>query len=145
MPASPIVDYPEFTLNILPCYVQNVTLGNEDLVDLEIWVGETVTLPFEPFVQVPACNYTVEYTLTLLESSGDAIQFDEDLEGQSLFGSLDASARILKLAPDKGIYEAKTYGVFITAHIDVNKDVQEPLSVTYGPMMVNVLTEKVFN
>lgn len=65
--AAPVENYPVFELNILPCYVWDVALGNEDLIDFEMSLDETVVLPFSKFAQVPACDYSVEYTLTLIK------------------------------------------------------------------------------
>ena len=67
VPAAPILRLPDIRLEILPCYVQDVVLGNEDLVDFELEIGVIQEFSFERFTQVPSCNYTVEYTVTLIE------------------------------------------------------------------------------
>ena len=91
VPAAPILRLPDIHLEILPCYVRDVILGNEDssLGDFDLKLGDRKEFPFEQFTQVPACNYYTNYTVTLIESPGRSVSFNEAIEGDSKFSSLD--------------------------------------------------------
>ena len=49
--------------------VVSVDVANSNLVDFEMYLGETKTFPFEQYVQSPSCEYDVRYTVTLIEAS----------------------------------------------------------------------------
>ena len=49
--------------------VVSANVANSNFVDFEMTLGETKTFPFEQYVQVPACDYEVRYTVTLVEAS----------------------------------------------------------------------------
>ena len=66
---APIHWLPDIALEILPCMVVSVDVANSNLVDFEMYLGETKTFPFEQYVQSPSCEYDVRYTVTLIEAS----------------------------------------------------------------------------
>ena len=49
--------------------VVSVDVANSNFVDFEMSLSETRTFSFEQYVQVPACDYDVRYTVTLIEAS----------------------------------------------------------------------------
>ena len=145
VPAAPVLRLPEIRLEILPCYVQDVVLNNEALVDFELEVGIAREFNFDYFTQVPLCDYSVDYTVTLIEQTTSAeVVFEESLEGDSLFASLDASAGTMSFETQDGSLSGKNFAIFITAHIDVTLEIQEPLSVTMDPFYVTVTSNYTF-
>ena len=118
--------------------VVSANVANSNFVDFEMTLGETKTFPFEQYVQVPACDYDVRYTVTLVEASQDGLAiFNEASEGASLFTTLEGN--LLEFKPESGSLGGKTYGIFIRGHVDVDPYVQEPFFVTMGPVYVTVL------
>lgn len=117
---APKENYPVFEIEILPCSLNEVTLdGNSDLVDFQMELGETVVLPFTKFTQVPACGFSMEYTLTLVESTSSPAELPESLEDESaLFATLDEDFGTLTFSPVSEDYLGKSYDVFIQGHVD---------------------------
>ena len=54
---------------------------------------------------------------------GEAVSFNENLEGESLFGSIDADKGVLSFSPQTSDYAAKVYAVFITCHVETDPTV----------------------
>ena len=91
------------------------------------WYQTTTEILFQEFRQVPLCNYTVDYTITLFEKR-DTNATDEKLDllyERQMFG--DPRLVSLDLEKDALIIDAgdfnlvnKTFQVFIGMHVDVD-------------------------
>ena len=105
-----------------------------------------------PFVQVPLCNYTTTYTISLFEkefaNSSDPL-FDDEFEGQ-MYGKtplvyLDLTReRIIIDGSDYNLIN-KTFTVYIICHIKVNQIVQLSKFAKLPPFQITVVSDaKVF-
>ena len=57
-----------------------------------------------------------------------------------MFGSLDETSGTISFQPDRSEYAGRSYSVYITGHVNVTQEIQEPLAVNFGPFTVNVLS-----
>lgn len=115
--------------------------------DLVLLTGTTYEIPFLEFEQVPLCNYTSWYTVTLQPKGSpdlDDLVFDPSQEGIAVGSpqlvTLDLEAgRVFIDAADNSL-EGNTYQVFINCHVAVNSTVQLPFSQYIPPFDVKVVS-----
>ena len=68
----------------------------------------------------------------------ESLTIDSSLDGDLLFASLDAEATTLTLNPTSGSLAGKKFAAFIKGDIEVDLEIQDPLSVILTPFMITV-------
>ena len=140
---------PEFQVivSILPCFVREIDTRWQRFDDMEVLYQTTTEILFHEFRQVPLCNYTVDYTITLFEKR-DTNATDEELDllyERQMFGDpqlvsldLDKGALIVN-AEDFNLIN-KTFQVFIGMHVDVDQRVQREKGKYLWPFDITVVS-----
>lgn len=115
--------------------------------------GAQMELDFIPYEQVPLCNYTMNYTVTLIERESPDLRsqpLDPAIERQS-FGdpklvTIDLEQRKILIDADDRSLMDKSYQVTINCHVGVDERVQRPYSGYMPPFDITVVAkiEKVF-
>ena len=59
----------EFRVEILDCKVIGFTVGFQVFESVVIEMGESVIWPFADYIQEPACDFGVSYTITMVKKS----------------------------------------------------------------------------
>lgn len=123
--------------------VDDVDTGNAHLRDFVLTVNQTQEFNFADFVQVPFCDYYVDYTVTLIKvnSLKGGIGFNETLEGDNKFASLDIASNKISFFTEDRSLAGKRYGVFVRGHVNVTLAVQDPLAVLLDPFYVTVKSD----
>ena len=121
----------EISIQILPCYVRDVDVKGQKFEDVEVMENSGLVMGLSDFIQIPLCNYTTYYTVTMIEKPGGPQDpdhdYDEKLDG-AIFGkpplvTVDTDKwRVVIDASDSKLVD-QTFQVFITQHILVNRSV----------------------
>jgi len=54
-------------IRILPCFVRGLDYKRQNWGDMTVITGTTRAVDFEEYEQVPLCNYTTYYSVTMYE------------------------------------------------------------------------------
>lgn len=144
-----MVNAPQFNYDIklvvLACYVRELDFHAQKFDDVLVLVDDYLELPFEPFEQVPLCNYTSWYTITLYEKVSTGlhdvpftVQDEGNTFGSPQLVSLDLDGGLIVIDASDPALADRTFQVVINCNIGVDKSVQSKFSDYMTPFDVTV-------
>ena len=90
---------------------------------------------FLEFEQYPLCNYTLSYSLTVVQKSTTAfskqLAFNYVPEGftpEPTVAEIDPLTRVVTIYPDNEDYGGETFWLYINAHLNENLSYQEDVT-----------------
>ena len=126
--------YVRFNIEILDCKVDNFYSIETYFESSALTVNEEIVYQFLNYIQEPKCDFDVEYTTTLLDTSEGFQNLTSQNIGDSTspeFVFLDVDAGTLSIRPIDPSLIGDKFAVFITGIVMTNTTIQDPLE-TYN-------------